>query len=277
MKFGIAARRDREEALKLAYRVYDFLKVSGYEVYVDEEAHQHFPHFSPEDVLPLEKMDVDMMIAIGGDGTVLRVEHKTTRDIPILAVNMGTLGFLAEVEPAETFFAISRVLEGDYFIDERMKLRTFVEGFDNIPDALNEVAVLTGIPGKITHLKYYIDGELAEEIRADGLIVSTPTGSTAYALAAGGPLVDPRLHAIILVPLAPVALTARPLVVPDRSSIEIEVLTDRDVILAVDGQFYTQLPPHLRIRVEKSPRKTKFVRFSKRIYPKYTLKIKKKF
>lgn len=277
MKFGIAARRDREEALKLAYRVYDFLKVSDYEVYVDEEAHENFPHFSPEDVIPLEKMDVDMMIVIGGDGTVLRVEHKIPKDVPILAINMGTLGFLAEVEPAETFFAISRVLEGDYFIDERMKIRTFVEGFNNIPDALNDVVVLTGIPGKITHLKYYIDGELAEEIRADGLIISTPTGSTAYALSAGGPLVDPRLHAILLVPLAPVALTARPLVVPDSSSIEIEVLTEREIILTVDGQFYTQLPPHLRIRIEKSPRKTKFVRFSKRIYPKYTLKIKKKF
>ncbi|ALV63662.1 NAD kinase [Thermococcus sp. 2319x1] len=276
MKFGIAARRDREEALKLAYRVYDFLKVSGYDVYVDEEAHENFPHFSPDDVIPLERMDVDMMIVIGGDGSVLRVEHKIPKDIPILAINMGTLGFLAEVEPAETFFAISRVLEGDYFIDERMKIRTFVEGL-KIPDALNDVVVLTGIPGKITHLKYYIDGELAEEIRADGLIISTPTGSTAYALSAGGPLVDPRLHAILLVPLAPVALTARPLVVPDSSSIEIEVLTEREIILTVDGQFYTQLPPHSRIRIEKSPRKTRFVRFSKRIYPKYTLKIKKKF
>ncbi|MDK2870586.1 MAG: kinase [Pyrococcus sp.] len=277
MKFGIAARRDREEALKLAYRVYDFLKVSNCEVYVDKEAYEHFPHFSPEDVLPLEKMDVDMIIVIGGDGTVLRVDHKTSKDIPILAVNMGTLGFLAEVEPAETFFAISRVLEGDYFIDERMKIRTFVEGFNNIPDALNDIVVLTGIPGKITHLRYYIDGELAEEIRADGLIISTPTGSTAYALSAGGPLVDPRLHAILLVPLAPVALTARPLVVPDYSTIDIEVLTEREIILTVDGQFYVQLPPRLKIRVEKSPRKTKFVRFSKRIYPKYTLKIKKKF
>jgi len=276
MKFGIVARRDREEALKLAYRVYDFLKVSNYEVYVDEEACAHFPHFSSEDVLPLKEMDVDMIIAIGGDGTVLRVEHSTSKDIPILAVNMGTLGFLAEVEPTETFFAISRILEGDYFIDERMKIRVFV-GDVSIPDALNDVVILTGIPGKVTHLKYYIDGELAEDIRADGLIISTPTGSTAYALSAGGPLVDPRLHAILLVPLAPVALTARPLVVPDYSSIDIEVLTEREIVLTVDGQFYTQLPSNLKIRVGKSPRKTKFVRFSERIYPKYTLKIKKKF
>ncbi|ACS90891.1 NAD(+) kinase [Thermococcus sibiricus] len=276
MKFGIVARRDREEALKLAYRVYDFLKVNNYEVYVDEEAYIHFPHFSSEDVLSLKKMDVDMIIAIGGDGTVLRVEHNTSKDIPILAVNMGTLGFLAEIEPAETFFAISRILEGDYFIDERMKIRVFVEDV-SIPDALNDVVILTSIPGKVTHLKYYVDGELAEDIRADGLIISTPTGSTAYALSAGGPLVDPRLHAILLVPLAPVALTARPLVVPDCSSIEIEVLTEREIVLTVDGQFYTQLPSNLKIRVEKSPRKTKFVRFSERIYPKYTLKIKKKF
>lgn len=276
MKFGIVARRDREEALKLAYRVYDFLRVNNYDVYVDKETHENFPHFSPKDVLPLEKMDVDMIIVIGGDGTVLRVEHKTSKDIPILAVNMGTLGFLAEVEPAETFFAISRVLEGDYFIDERMKIRVFVEGI-TVPDALNDVVILSGVPGKVTQLKYYIDRELAEEVRADGLIIATPTGSTAYALSAGGPLVDPRLHAILLVPLAPVALTARPLVVPDSSSIDIEVSTERKIILTVDGQFYTQLPPNLTIRIEKSPRKTKFVRFSKRIYPKYTLKIKKKF
>lgn len=277
MRFGIIARRDREEALKLAYRVYDFLRVSGYEVIVDTETYSHFPHFSEEDVFPPSEFDVDVIVAIGGDGTILRVEHMTPRDIPILGINMGTLGFLSEVEPSETFFAINKVLEGDYHVDERMKLRIHVEG-EKLPDALNEVALLTGIPGKIVHIRYYVDSGLADDIRADGLIISTPTGSTGYSMSAGGPFLDPRLDAVIIAPLAPVALNARPLVVPGTSRVDVRVLTpDRPFILSIDGQFYKSMDPEREVVVTKSPRKTKFIRFSREIYPKYTLRIKKKF
>ncbi|GAB6103160.1 NAD(+) kinase [Thermococcus atlanticus] len=278
MKFGIVARRDREAALKLAYRVYDFLKVSGYEVFVDRETQRHLPEFGEEDVVPLEEMDVDFIIAIGGDGTILRVEHRTKRDIPILGINMGTLGFLTEVEPNEAFFAINKLIEGDYHIDERMKLRTRLKGDVSIPDALNEVAILTGIPGKIIHLKYYVDNGLADELRSDGLIVSTPTGSTGYSLSAGGPFVDPRLDVVVITPITPIALSSRPMIVPASSRIDVRILTvHREAILSVDGQYYTYISPDTEISIKKSPRRTRFVRFSSSIYPKYTLKIKKKF
>ncbi|AHF81168.1 NAD(+) kinase [Thermococcus paralvinellae] len=278
MKFGVVARRDKEAALKLAYRVYDFLRVSGFEVFVDTETHKHFPYFNEEDVIPLENMDVDFIIAIGGDGTILRIEHRTKKDIPILGINMGTLGFLTEVEPNEAFFAINKLIEGDYYIDERIKLRTYLNGENTVPDALNEVAILTGIPGKIVHLKYYVDDGLADEVRSDGLIISTPTGSTGYAMSAGGPFLDPRIDGVIIAPLAPIALSSRPMVVPATSKIDIRIMTlTRNVILAIDGQFYTYLSPEVEITIKKSPRKTKFVRFSREIYPKYTLKIKKKF
>jgi len=278
MKFGVVARRDKPEALKLAYRVYDFLKVSGYEVFVDEDTYKHLREFDEEDVLPLEEFDVDFIIVIGGDGTILRVEHKTRRDIPILGVNMGTLGFLTEVEPHETFFAISKLLEGEYYIDERIKLRTYLNGENRVPDALNEAAILTGIPGKIIHLRYYIDGGLADEIRADGLIISTPTGSTGYAMSAGGPFVDPRLNVVVIAPLAPIALNSRPMIVPATSEVSVRnVSVRREIVLAIDGQFYTYLPPETEIDVRLSPRKAKFVRFTREIYPKYTMRIKKKF
>ena len=278
MRFGIVARRDKKAALKLAYRVYDFLKVSGYDVCVDTETHRHLPEFREEDVCPLEDFDVDFIIVIGGDGTILRVEHRTKKEIPILGVNMGTLGFLTEVEPHETFFAISKLLDGEYHIDERVKLRTYLNGRNTVPDALNEVSILTGIPGKIIHLKYYIDGGLADEIRADGLIVSTPTGSTGYAMSAGGPFVDPRLDVIIIAPLAPIALSSRPMIVPSSSRIDVRnVAVTRESILAIDGQFYTYLDPETEITIKVSPRKAKFVRFTREIYPKYTMKIKGKF
>ncbi len=278
MKFGVVARRDRPEALKLAYRVYDFLKVSGYDVVVDDDTYRHLKEFEEVDVLPLEDFDVDFIIVIGGDGTILRVEHKTKRDIPILGVNMGTLGFLTEVEPHETFFAISKLIEGEYYIDERIKLRTYLDGEASVPDALNEVAILTGIPGKIIHLKYYIDGGLADEIRADGLIISTPTGSTGYAMSAGGPFVDPRLSVTVIAPLAPIALSSRPMVVPAESRIDVRNMAlKREIVLAIDGQFYTYLPPETEITIKLSPRKAKFVRFTKEIYPKYTLRLKKRF
>ncbi|AHL23444.1 NAD(+) kinase [Thermococcus nautili] len=278
MRFGVVARRDRPEALKLAYRVYDFLKVSGYDVVVDEDTYRHLKEFEEADVLPLEDFDVDFIIVIGGDGTILRVEHKTKRDIPILGVNMGTLGFLTEVEPHETFFAISKLIEGEYYIDERIKLRTYLDGRASVPDALNEVAILTGIPGKIIHLRYYIDGGLADEIRADGLIISTPTGSTGYAMSAGGPFVDPRLSVTVIAPLAPIALSSRPMVVPAESRIDVRNMAlKREIVLAIDGQFYTYLPPETEITIKLSPRKAKFVRFTKEIYPKYTLRLKKRF
>ncbi len=278
MRFGVVARRDREAALKLAYRVYDFLKVSGYEVFVDRETQRHLPEFDESDVIPLEEMDVDFIIAIGGDGTILRIEHRTKKDIPILSVNMGTLGFLTEVEPNEAFFALNKLIEGDYYIDERMKLRTYLNRDISIPDALNEVAILTGIPGKIIHLKYYVDNGLADELRSDGLIVATPTGSTGYSLSAGGPFVDPRLDVVVITPLAPIALSSRPMIVPAKSRIDVRILTvHREAILSIDGQFYTYISPDTEIRIKKSPRKTRFVRFSRDIYPKYTLKIKKKF
>ncbi|WP_297519772.1 NAD(+) kinase [Thermococcus sp.] len=278
MRFGVVARRDRQAALKLAYRVYDFLKVSGYEVFVDSETYEHLREFREEDVRPLEDFDVDFIIAIGGDGTILRVEHRTKKEIPILGINMGTLGFLTEVEPHEAFFALSKLMEGDYRIDERMKLRTYLNGESGVPDALNEAAILTGVPGKIIHLKYYIDGGLADEIRADGLIVSTPTGSTGYAMSAGGPFLDPRLEAVVIAPLAPIALSSRPMVVPAESTVEVKNLAKgRKLILAVDGQFYTRLDPETEIVIKKSPRKAKFIRFSEEIYPKYTMRIKKKF
>ncbi|ASJ01757.1 NAD(+) kinase [Thermococcus profundus] len=278
MKFGIVARRDREAALKLAYRVYDFLKVSGYDVIVDRETFLHLREFDEGDVLDLEDFDVDFIIAIGGDGTILRIEHRTKKDFPILGVNMGTLGFLTEVEPHETFFALSRLLEGEYRIDERMKLRTYLDGENSVPDALNEDAILTGIPGKIVHLKYYVDGGLADEMRSDGLVISTPTGSTGYALSAGGPFVDPRLELFVIAPLNPIPLGSMPMVVPSSSEIEVLALPpERDLILAVDGQFYTRLSPDTEIKVKKSPRKARFVRFSNEVYPKYTIRLKRRF
>jgi len=277
MRFGVVARRDRAEALKLAYRVYDFLKVSGYSVVVDEDTYRHLPEFDERDVRPLEEFDVDFIIAIGGDGTILRVEHRTRREIPILGVNMGTLGFLTEVEPHETFFAINKLIEGEYYIDERIKLRTTIDG-TTVPDALNEVAILTGIPGKIIHLRYYIDGGLADEIRADGLIISTPTGSTGYAMSAGGPFVDPRLSVTVIAPLAPIALNSRPMVVPAESRVDVRNMTlTREIVLAIDGQFYTYLKPETEVGVTMSPRKAKFVRFTREIYPKYTMRLKKRF
>ena len=278
MKFGVVARRDKTEALKLAYRVYDFLRVNGYDVIVDRETYEHLPEFHEGDVKDLEEFDVDFIVVIGGDGTILRVEHRTKKDIPILGINMGTLGFLTEVEPHETFFALSKLLNGEYHIDERMKLRPVLKSGEKVPDALNEVAILTGIPGKIIHVKYYVDGGLADEVRADGVIFSTPTGSTGYAMSAGGPFVDPRLDVVVIVPVAPIALSSRPMIVPSKSRIDVRnVSATREIILSIDGQFYRYLDPEDEVTIRESPRRTKFVRFTNEIYPKYTMKIKRKF
>lgn len=128
MKFGVVVRRDKLEVLKLVYRVYDFFKVSGFDVVVDEDIYRYFGEFSEDDVFFLEEFDVDIIVVIGGDGMIFCVEYKIKKEILILGINMGIFGFLMEVEFYEIFFVLSRVIEGDYYIDERIKLRMFFDG-----------------------------------------------------------------------------------------------------------------------------------------------------
>lgn len=189
----------------------------------------------PSTVQEMERVKVDFIVSIGGDGTILRTIHKMADPAPILGINMGTLGFLVDVVPADAAETIKRLLSG-FVVDERSRLKLLINGVC-MPQATNEIAFITASPAKMIEFEILVDGSLMEDFRADGVIIATATGSTAYAMSAGGPIVDPRVDAIVLVPMAPFKLSSRPWVMPGNSVIEVRLkLPEKEALVVVDGQ-----------------------------------------
>ncbi len=220
-----------------------------------------------ECAVPLSKMDVDMIITVGGDGTILRTIQLLPRPTPILGINMGDVGFLADVVPASAKEVIERVLDG-FEIQKRARLAVHVND-EKLPPATNEVAVITSRPAKILHFRVLIDGKEIETTRADGVVVATPTGSTAYAMSAGGPIIDPRVDAFVIVPLAPYKLSARPWVIPGDSEITLELLRiDKNATIVIDGQHRQTITKEDITRFIKAREPALFVRTDRDFYTK---------
>jgi NAD+ kinase len=184
---------------------------------------------------------VDLAIAIGGDGTILRtVALVAPGGVPVLGVNVGQLGYLTEVEPAEAVAAAEKVLAGDYGVEERMRVSVRVEGDPELsaepPDALNEAVIEKTPIGHTVRIGVYLDGDFFTTYAADGLIVASPTGSTAYAFSARGPILDPELRAMVLTPVSPHMLFDRSLVLAPELEVRLEVLGHRPATLSIDGQ-----------------------------------------
>ena len=143
----------------------------------------------------LEDMDVDMVVAVGGDGTVLRTQgFINKKKIPLFGINMGAVGFLTEIDPEDALNALEQVLAGKYFVEKRTQLQVWHN--KELHSALNEVVLMTQKPAKMLHIEISVDDEVVEELRADGIIIATPSGSTAYSMSAGGPIVDPRVGCV---------------------------------------------------------------------------------
>lgn len=213
--------------------------------------------------VPLGEMEVDVLVTVGGDGTILRTLQGS--DKPILGVNAGVLGFLTEVQPAEIDAAIKRLLKGDYRIEERLKLKTVIDG-RRLEDATNEAVIHTAHIAKMRHFEVSVDGALATDMRADGIIVATPTGSTCYAMSVGSSIIDPRVDALVIAPIAPFRLSARPLVVPARSRIELTIREPRECIMVIDGQREFSMQGSEKLVFTRSESKAKFVSFKDDFY-----------
>ena len=212
---------------------------------------------------PLSEMKVDVLITVGGDGTILRTLQGT--DKPILGVNAGVLGFLTEVQASDIRPAIKRLLAGDFKIDERLKLKTVMEN-KRLEDATNEAVLHTAHIAKMRHFVIAIDGVKATEIRCDGLIIATPTGSTSYAMSAGSSIIDPRVDALVIAPIAPFRLAARPLVVPAKSKITVTIKDPRECIVVIDGQIEFTTTGTERYIFTGSEKKARFVSFQDDFY-----------
>jgi NAD+ kinase len=257
MRFGLLSRTDLPEALEVARRALRYLRSKDLEVLVEERTAETLA----VEPTPLEEMEVDLLIVVGGDGTILRAAMDMKRpETPLLGVDMGRRGFLAEVKPEKVEEAIERVLRGDYRVERCLKLSSICEG-RALPDALNEVLVATSMPSKMAEMEVYIDGGHLLTLHADGVLVATPTGSTAYSLSAGGSILAPGVEAMILTAISPYSYF-RSIVLPSTSRVEIEAKRPRAGALAiVDGSFQAELRPGSRVEVWVSPHRASFIRF----------------
>ena len=260
---GIAARYDRKRAIKLAEELVQHLQGKGLEVYVENTLAKMV---QTGEMVPLERMKTDLIITIGGDGTILRTCVSIPKpEPPILAINMGIRGFLTEVEPKLAFTAVDKCLNGDYVIEKCMKLTTRADG-SKFPDALNEVLITHDEPAKLLYTRILKDNKPILTCQADSLLISTQTGSTGYSLSAGGPVLDPSVDAFVLTPICPLT-DFRSVVFPGNSSLTVEVLRPNKMLVLIDGQFNRLISSKLpTVTVTRSKNETSFIRFTDNFY-----------
>ncbi|NLI83637.1 MAG: NAD(+)/NADH kinase [Deltaproteobacteria bacterium] len=247
---AIIYKRARPEAAELASKLASWLQNRHIDVFCRENVGSaDITCDVPAIEIPPENQ---LVIVIGGDGTFLSVARfLCARSTPIVGINLGGLGFLTEVTTADCCRELERILAGDFIIEERMRLRVVImrEGREYFSHSvLNDVVINKGALARIIELKTTIDGHYLTHYRADGLIVATPTGSTAYNLSAGGPIMVPSAHAIILTPICPFTLANRPLILPAHVTVSIEPEGQvRRLTLSCDGQVGCALTPSDRI------------------------------
>ncbi len=270
---GLAVHHERPDARVVAQQAASWLSERGHRAWIpaDDAAAMGLADLGDDRSLA----EADLVLSLGGDGTMLRaVGMLDGAPVPLLGVNLGRLGYLTEVEPdqlessLERFFAGSD--DGQWQLDERMMLDVAAtDASGNAVGtwrALNEAVVEKRESGHTVHLRVHIDGEPFTTYAADGLIVSTPTGSTAYSLSARGPVVSPKHRALLVTPVAPHMLFDRSLVLDPSETVDVEVVADRDAAVAIDGQPVCHLTTGARVRCTPSTCTARFVRFGTHHY-----------
>ncbi len=260
MRIGVTANPHKPQALRLARAAAERLRPQA-EVVFSHETGKALGEGTGSP--PLDQMAADLVVAIGGDGTFLWTLQRI--GAPLLPINAGTLGFLAEVdgsEPAAFEGALDRLVRGQYYIDARMKLAAQVGG-RNLPDATNEVVLHTSQVAKMRLFEIAIDGRPVGRIRADGMILSTPTGSTSYSLSAAGPIVEPGVEGIVVASLASFPAGPRAVIVDPLRTVGLRLVEPgKDGIVVVDGQAEHPIPGGEAVTVYRAPRRAQFIRFS---------------
>ena len=268
-KIGIICKPERKEPQEILLQLLPFLRQKGCESFVDAEtaAALNIPGFSRKEIPDL----VDVVLVLGGDGTMLNVSRLVAeKGIPILGINLGSLGFITEVPRDEIFDVVDKMLSGGCAIEERLMLSAAIlRNGERISEytVLNDVVINKGALARIIDLETNINSSYITTFKADGLIISTPTGSTAYSLSAGGPILYPTLGSIVLTPICSHTLTNRPIVLPDDFKIEIIIKSlSEDVFLTLDGQVGFSLRIGDVIEVNKANYKVKLLVPAKRDY-----------
>lgn len=255
---GIAAKVTAPEALAYATQIGNQLQSRGVSVIFDEET----AALADGKFIAQPKTEIgkhcELLITFGGDGTLLSVARHAPEYVPILGVNMGTLGFLTEIRVEEFPGVLERVLDDNYEVEPRVTFTVSVSGPGRDSNkryrVVNDVAINKSAVARIVEMRVSVAGLFVSTFRGDGLIIATPTGSTAYNLSAGGPIIYPTMGAVVITPICPHMLTNRPLVLPDELDIEVGLNTpdSKDIFLTLDGQEGFEISDRDRVCVRKS-------------------------
>lgn len=246
------------------YRLAQFLEQAGYQVLLASETAARMPSVAyPTASFAEIGVRADLAVILGGDGTMLHVARAIgAYDVPMVGINQGRLGFLTDILVDDMLPSLTAILNGEFLSEDRFLLNaSIVRANSALAEmcAFNDVVVSKGATGRLIEIEVLIDGQFVYSQRLDGLIVATPTGSTAYALSAGGPILHPTLEAVALVPVCPHTLSNRPIAVNSRSEIEIVVIHADDASVHFDGQSRFDLQVNDRVRVRRSPHRMRLL------------------
>jgi NAD+ kinase len=262
---AIISRPSRPEVAPTVPELLAWLDAHGYEVIVDAETSKFSNGQEQVQRSQMSSRALDLVVVLGGDGTLLAaVRHTAATEAPLLGVNLGSLGFLTDVPLSSLFPMLEQIAQGSAAIEQRSLMQCDLMRGDEILGsykAFNDVVVNKTALARLNNYDLFVDKVFVSSYRADGMIVATPTGSTAYSLSAGGPVVMPTVNAFVITPVAPHSLTHRPLVVPDSSIVEIVLRSDEEVAyLSMDGQPGLDLRDGDRVRCRRSEHKVSLFR-----------------
>jgi len=261
LRVGVVPKFNSPQAIELTKRILNYGELSGLKMYVDRRAARMIDW---DRKFTLGKDDVDLIVAVGGDGTVLSTLHLLgDKAIPVATIRYGRRGFLCDVAPFEYTDMIDRIVTGRYKIVKYMRLKATWRG-TTLPYALNEYAIVTSSEArtKVSRIHVWKDSEEIYYLVGDGVIIAPPIGSTAYSLAAGGPVVEPTMRAIIVTPLAPITFCCRPVVLPPTSTVRVVASRDSPSLEVIsDGNYSVTIRPGEEITITEAPTPALFARF----------------
>jgi len=278
---AIISKPDRPELSEALPALEKWLRQHNYAVVVDQESTAYFSA-SNSNVVPRSELAArspDLALVLGGDGTLLSAARAVAKaGTLILGVNLGTLGFMTELPLADLYPALDAIEKGNYIVDNRSMLSCSLVrdgGIVAIHTALNELVVSKSAIARLNHFELFVDSEFVSSYKADGLIIATPTGSTAYSLGAGGPILEPDVDAFVITPVSPHGLTHRPVVVRDTVQIEIQVITrEEEAYLSLDGQVGMPVRDGDIVRCVKAEHPARLLRFQKTFFETLATKLK---
>jgi len=268
---GLFGKYGSKDVGHVIERLCAFARERGLQVLL-EDATAEFMDQACAESRPLASIgqDIDLAMVVGGDGTMLHVARSLARfGVPLIGVNLGRLGFLTDIPTERMYEELTRILDGDFETEERILLEAEVVRDGQVlhaDNAFNDVVINKGQLARLIEFETWLDGEFVNSTRADGIIIATPTGSTAYALSAGGPILHPTLPAIILVPICPHTLSDRPLAVSSDSHVEIVMTSTahQSAHVTLDGQTNFSIQDHDRVRVRRAERPVTLIHPSRR-------------